>query len=142
MNGLLLWQRLGESGIKGHKMQPLARLWIVLALVVSPSLAVQTWGQQPGYQEVNPGGQVKLPCVINDVEGQCRWEKDGSPVGMFPNKYELAGEPSTGDCSLLVKGANLEYDDGVWQCQVTPSSFQAKDALISEGAQLVVRGEK
>jgi hypothetical protein len=61
---------------------------------------------------------------------------------MFPTKYEWAGTPETGDCSLRVLSAELEYDDGVWQCQVTPSSFKEKDALISEGAQLVVRGKK
>ena len=47
-----------------------------------------------------------------------------------------------GDCSLRILNANLEYDDGVWQCQVTPSAFNTRDALISEGAELVVRGEK
>ncbi len=101
----------------------------------------QTWLQQPRYQEVNPGGDAKMECLINDIRGECRWEKDGIPLTVYPGKYEWAGSPEGGDCSLRVIDAQLEYDDGVWQCQVTPSSFKAKDALISEGAQLVVRGE-
>ena len=75
------------------------------------------------------------------------------PATIHPGKYEWAGQngkvvqggevPSSledGDCSLRILNANLEYDDGVWQCQVTPSAFNTRDALISEGAELVVRG--
>jgi len=108
------------------------RTVVILALASHASSALQTWGEQPTYQEVNPGGDVRLSCVINDMKGQCSWEKDGRPVGIFPGKYEWADDPKSGDCSLTVKDANLEYDDAVWQCQVTPSSFQARDALISE----------
>lgn len=80
-------------------------------------------------------------CKVNDKQGECRWEKDGSPIGIYLNKYEWAGSPEDGDCSLKIFNASLEYDDGVWQCQVTPSGFASKDALISEGAKLVVRGK-
>ena len=103
--------------------------------------ALQTWSEQPKYQEVNPNGNITLPCIINDMRGQCRWEHDGQPVGLHPGKYEWAGTPETGDCSLKVFRASLQYDDGVWNCQVTPSSYKVKDALISEGAEVVVRGK-
>lgn len=90
--------------------------------------------------------------------GKCRKAKriDPSlrPASIYPGKYEWAGQngrvvqggeaPSSledGDCSLRILNANLEYDDGVWQCQVTPSAFNTRDALISEGAELVVRGK-
>ena len=76
------------------------------------------------------------------------------PASIYSGKYEWAGQngrvvqggeaPSSledGDCSLRILNANLEYDDGVWQCQVTPSAFNTRDALISEGAELVVRGK-
>ncbi len=106
------------------------------------SHAIQTWSQQPRYQEVNPKGTVILPCTILNKKGECRWEHDGSPIGIYPQKYEWSATPETGDCSLRILDASLEYDDGVWQCQVTPSSFSAKDALVSEGAELVVRGEE
>jgi hypothetical protein len=29
----------------------------------------------------------------------------------------------------------------VWQCQVTASDFKQRDTLVSDGAELVVRGE-
>ncbi len=96
--------------------------------------------EKPRYQEVNPRGSVVLTCKVGNLQGECRWEKDGAPVGTFAGKYEWAGDKSSGDCSLRILDASLEYDDGVWQCQVTPSNFQAKDSLNSEGAQLVVRG--
>lgn len=81
-----------------------------------------------------------LPCSILNKKGECSWEKDGSPVGLFPEKYQWAGSPETGDCSLRILDASLEYDDGVWQCQVTASSFKSQDVLVSEGSQLIVRG--
>ena len=97
--------------------------------------------EQPTYQEVNPRGDTVIICKVDDKQGECRWEKDGSPIGIYLNKYEWSGSPEAGDCSLKIFNASLEYDDGVWQCQVTPSGFASKDALISEGAKLVVRGE-
>ena len=59
----------------------------------------------------------------------CRWERGGVPTGIFPGKYEWAGERGEGDCSLLVRDADREFDDGSWQCSVSPSSFQ-----VSAGA--------
>ena len=101
---------------------------------------VQKFVEAPTYREVNPGGEVVLPCVVENKKGECRWEKDGTPVGMYENKYEWHGDVSKGDCSLKVKEANIDYDNGVWQCQVTASDFTQRDTLISEGAELVVRG--
>jgi hypothetical protein len=105
----------------------------------SGTFAIQTWLAQPRYQEVNPGGAIDITCRVQNKRGECRWEKSGNPIGIFPGKYEWSGNPDEGDCSLRVFNSSLEYDDGVWQCQVTPSSFKAKDALTSQGAQLVVR---
>ena len=116
--------------------------YLVLLNLLGSAESLQKWAQQPRYQEVNPRGTIILPCVILNKKGECRWEKDGTPVGIYPHKYEWSSLPENGDCSLRILDANLEYDDGVWQCQVTPSSFSVKDALISEGAELVVRGKK
>jgi len=44
-----------------------------------------------------------------------------------------------GVCSLEVLAVNITFDDGLWQCQVTSSSFQSQDALASQAARLVVR---
>ncbi|CAG0880543.1 unnamed protein product [Cyprideis torosa] len=61
------------------------------------------------------------------------------PVGIYKNKYEWAGNPDLGDCSLRVLNADLDFDDGDWECQVTASTYQSKDALTSRPARLVVR---
>lgn len=60
---------------------------------------------------------------------------------MHLQKYEWVGSPDVGDCSLWVREATLEFDDGLWQCQVTASDFTTQDALASEPARLVVRGK-
>lgn len=68
---------------------------------------------------------------------------------MYPKKYEWAGGVSTsmgmqshsGDCSIWIREAALEFDDGFWECQVTASDFAAQDALTSQPVRLVVRGE-
>ena len=115
---------------------------LLLTLAVDASLAQQAFQEEPQYHEVNPGGSVVLPCIIVNIGGECRWEKDGDPSGMFEGKYEWAGDHKKGDCSIRIIDAALEYDNAVWQCSVTPSSFRAKDALTSQGAQLVVRGKR
>ena len=125
------------------KMSSLCFVVIALFGYANGASLVQSWAEQPRYQEANPGGQVVMSCVVLNKRGECRWERDGKPVGIHAGKYEwaAAGRNDPGDCSLRVFNASLEFDDGVWQCQVTPSEFNSRDSLISEGAQLVVRGK-
>ena len=111
----------------------------LLSTLATSSYGLQKFSTVPTYKEVNPGGSVSLACVVSSMKGECRWEKDGVPVGLYPGKYEMAGQEE-GDCSLRILAASMEYDNGVWQCQVTASDFTQKDTLISDGAQLVVRG--
>ena len=80
-----------------------------------------------------------LPCLARNKAGECRWEKDGTPVGMYEDKYEWAGDIEKGDCTITVREASEEYDTGVWQCQVTASDFTLKDTLISVGGFLSIR---
>ena len=47
----------------------------------------------------------------------------------------------TGDCSLLVMGADPELDAGLWQCGVTSSNVSLQDSLVSAPARLSVMGE-
>ncbi|CAH2048771.1 unnamed protein product, partial [Iphiclides podalirius] len=63
------------------------------------------------------------------------------PVGIYRGKYEWANEHSAlgGDCSLWVRAATLQLDDGQWQCQVTASNYDVQDALSSPPAALAVR---
>lgn len=63
------------------------------------------------------------------------------PVGIYLKKYEWSGSQEGGDCSLWVRAATLEFDDGEWECQVTASDFTTQDALTSAPVRLVVRGK-
>lgn len=60
---------------------------------------------------------------------------------MYAKKYEWAGSQENGDCSLWVRAATLDFDDGEWECQVTASDFTTQDALTSTPVRLVVRGK-
>lgn len=80
-------------------------------------------------------------------------------MGIYLKKYEWAARPLGGngalhldlhppppmqiggDCSLWIRSATLDFDDGLWECQVTASDFTAQDALTSQPVRLVVRGE-
>ena len=117
------------------------KVWTIVISCLELVTSVQKFIEAPTYREVNPGGEVVLPCLVENKRGECRWEKDGTPVGMYENKYEWHGDMTKGDCSLKVREANIDYDNGVWQCQVTASDFTQRDTLISEGAELVVRGK-
>ncbi|XP_011500520.1 PREDICTED: muscle M-line assembly protein unc-89 [Ceratosolen solmsi marchali] len=118
--------------------------WLLLGLLAlaigQPGLATeQRFAETPAqYQEVSQGEDVRLRCRVQDKRGQCIWQKDRKPVGMHPDKYEWAGARD-GDCSLLVKRASLDFDDGLWECQVTPGDFTRQDALTSNPARLLVR---
>jgi len=99
----------------------------------------QQWEEEPGYREVNPMGDVVMRCRVRNKKGECRWERDNTPIAAFEGKYEWAGDTSKGDCSLRILAANYQYDNGAWVCQVTASSFKERDTLISHPANLVVR---
>ena len=101
----------------------------------------QQWEEEPGYREVNPMGDVVMRCRVRNKKGECRWERDNTPIAAFEGKYEWAGDTSKGDCSLRILAANYQYDNGAWVCQVTASSFKERDTLISHPANLVVRGK-
>ena len=110
-------------------------------LMLAGAEARQQWEEEPGYREVNPDGEVIMVCRVRDKKGECRWERDNTPIAAYPGKYEWAGNAEAGDCSLRILAAKYEYDNGAWVCQVTASSFRERDTLISHPANLVVRGE-
>ncbi|XP_013145037.1 PREDICTED: irregular chiasm C-roughest protein-like [Papilio polytes] len=112
-------------------------LFIVMEIVGG----VQRFSELPTYTEVNPGEDALLKCRISDKKGICSWQKDNKPVGIYRGKYEWVGEhnAANGDCSLLVRAATLQLDDGQWQCQVTASNYNVQDALSSAPAALAVR---
>ncbi|XP_043682596.1 hemicentin-1 isoform X1 [Vespula pensylvanica] len=114
-------------------------LFLVQTVFLTVCHGIQQFEETPQYTEVNPGQDAKLICRVLGKRGQCIWQKDQKPIGMHLKKYEWVGSPDMGDCSLWVRSATLEFDDGLWQCQVTASDFTTQDALASEQARLVVR---
>ena len=122
------------------KMSFELKLFIVV-LTLKLAVCRQQWEEEPGYREVNPLGDVVMICRVRNKKGECRWERDNTPIAAFPGKYEWAGDTSDGDCSLRILQANYDYDNGAWVCQVTASSFKERDTLISHPANLVVRGK-
>lgn len=121
------------------------RLWILALFIVADlyfCLGQQRFSETPPiYHEVSTGEDVKLRCKVLDKRGQCIWQKDRKPVGMHPEKYEWAGDRDT-DCTLLIRRASLDFDDGFWECQVTSGDFTRQDALTSLPSRLLVRGKQ
>ena len=114
----------------------------ILTLILPCILCLQEFIEEPSETVINPGDDFLLVCLIRNKAGECRWEKDGTPVGMFEGKYEWAGNVLSGDCSIHVTDASKEYDNGSWLCQVTASDFTQKDALISKQIIVQVRGNQ
>ena len=119
----------------------LVKLIQILLVTIQVSEEAQYFSTTPDYTEVNPGASVVLTCVVSDKSAlsECVWQHDRLPVRLQEGKYEWAGVREAGDCSIRIMKANIAYDDGMWECQVTPSSYQTHDGLSSAPAQLVVR---
>ncbi|KAK2709999.1 hemicentin-2-like isoform X1 [Artemia franciscana] len=99
----------------------------------------QSFEKQATETEVNPGGTAVMDCKVINKGGSCVWQKDRRLIGIYPGKYEWSGDPEQGDCSLKVLSARADLDDGLWECQVTASTFDSVDYLNSEPARLIVR---
>ena len=39
--------------------------------------SVQMFIEEPIYTEVNPGADEVLECQVDNIGGECRWQKDG-----------------------------------------------------------------
>ena len=90
---------------------------VILVLSISLVTARQEWEEEPGYREVNPEGDVVMVCRVRNKAGECRWERDNTPIAAYAGKYEWAGVREAGDCSIRIMKANIAYDDGMWECQ-------------------------
>ena len=82
--------------------------FVILSSIVHIISALQSFTEIPTYSEVNPGEEVVLLCQVENKGGECRWEKDGNPVGIFKDKYEWAGNVSSGNCSLRILDSSSE----------------------------------
>ena len=134
-------QKVGEPREKMSKMCFQLKLALLMVIGLTIVDGRQQWEEEPGYREVNPQRDIVMTCRVRNKKGECRWERDNTPIAAFPGKYEWAGDTTKGDCSLRILQANFEYDNGAWVCQVTASSFKERDTLISHPANLVVRGK-
>ena len=65
---------------------------VILVLSISLVTARQEWEEEPGYREVNPEGDVVMVCRVRNKAGECRWERDNTPIAAYAGKYEWAGE--------------------------------------------------
>ncbi|KPJ08615.1 Poliovirus receptor-related protein 3 [Papilio machaon] len=83
---------------------------------------------------------LRHPIPVNSIgatfakQGGAGYTRSG-PVGIYRGKYEWANEHSAlgGDCSLWVRAATLQLDDGQWQCQVTASNYDVQPVGIYRG---------
>ena len=48
-----------------------------LLFILSGCDAKQSFKEEPMYTEVNPGANAELRCVVENIGGECRWQKDG-----------------------------------------------------------------
>lgn len=112
----------------------------LLGLVLFASLAAgqQRFEAQPELQYLAQNGQeVRLRCLVRSRQGECLWLRNGRAIGVIAKKYLFSRQPEDGDCSLVIRNVSVQLDDGVWQCQVTPSDLE-QDTLQSRETQLVV----
>jgi len=113
--------------------------WFGLVLLLKGLSCQQLFSVEPSSLLVPPGDNATLACRVQNMGGECRWQKNNKPVGLFQGKYSLSSEAEGGDCSLTIAGVDLRLDDGEWQCQVTSSSISSQDALVSQPARLTVQ---
>lgn len=99
----------------------------------------QQFEVKPSAVEVNPGDSALLMCKVHNRQGECAWLKDGRVVGRIDTKYEFQREPADGDCSVRIRNAKIEEDDGTWQCQVTQISL-TEPTLTAPDVKFTVRG--
>lgn len=108
--------------------------------------ATQSLTQEPADTAVNFGaGAVTLRCVVAEKSGQLFWIKDGEHIGSDKDvtipglsRYAIEGDASAGEYNLKITGVAL-VDDGLYQCQVTPSAEDA--GLNSHTAKLTVQSK-
>ena len=105
---------------------------VISSLLTSRASCLQSFMAMPVDTEVEAGASVTLECVVAELGGECRWEREGLPMGAERGKYELE------ECSLRILEAEHQYDGGQWVCQVSASDIEAGDSLVSKPASLTV----
>lgn len=114
---------------------------LIFPLIFSGFFCAQQFEVKPSAVEVNPGDSALLTCKVHNRQGECAWLKDGKVMGRIDTKYEFLREPADGDCSIRIRNAKIEEDDGMWQCQVTQISL-TEPTLTAPDVKFTVRGKK
>lgn len=120
----------------------LLSLAVALCVLVAPFAAGQASKQyfevQPEAQQLVPSGQdVRLRCLVRNLQGECHWMRNGRTIGVIAKKYQFSRAPNDGDCSLWIRNVSVVSDDGTWQCQVTATDVD-QETLESREMSLVV----
>ena len=72
--------------------------------------------EEPQYTEVNPGANAELRCVIENIGGECRWQKDGkvSLKFMFSKKTTKIDGILTVDLTLVNVKSIMKISSILW----------------------------
>ncbi len=70
--------------------------WSISPSFVAGSLCVQQFSTEPKYTEVNPNANARMECVVDNIGGDCRWQKDGKVKS--PGKVPVLSEASFHHC--------------------------------------------
>jgi len=63
--------QLGDDDVAAFSLTMLS------TLIFTGVSAVQRFSKEPAYTEVNPGANAVLECLVENIGGECRWQKDG-----------------------------------------------------------------
>lgn len=86
---------------------------------------------------VAAGGELRMRCLVRNRQGECFWMRNGKALGPIIRKYAFSRTPDDGDCSLQLRNASVQADDGRWQCQVTAGDLD-QETLQSREFSLTV----
>ncbi|XP_043493047.1 nephrin isoform X1 [Polistes fuscatus] len=111
-------------------IMPTTRILIFFALCITPIVKAGEGAQyfrfKPRNSSVLEGGEVIIPCEVENRVGIVQWVKDGFAYVIQPNgeivghpRLRLIGDQNKGFYNLRITDASLT-DDGEYQCQVGP----------------------
>ncbi|XP_014602359.1 PREDICTED: nephrin isoform X3 [Polistes canadensis] len=111
-------------------IMPTTRILIFFALCITPIVkageGTQYFRFKPRNSSVLEGGEVIIPCEVENRVGIVQWVKDGFAYVIQPNgeivghpRLRLIGDQNKGFYNLRITDASLT-DDGEYQCQVGP----------------------
>ncbi|KAI4502603.1 hypothetical protein M0802_002515 [Mischocyttarus mexicanus] len=96
------------------------------SIVISAGEGAQYFRFKPRNSSVLEGGEVIIPCEVENRVGIVQWVKDGFAYVIQTNgdivghpRLRLIGEQDKGFYNLKITDASLT-DDGEYQCQVGP----------------------